>query len=43
LNGLRPLDLTRLEAWRQEKHRERIRQVLQELAELPKNLIEMGY
>src|SRR5262249_26353983 len=43
LNGVRPLDSTRLDAWRQEKHRDRIRQILQELPELPECLIEMGY
>jgi hypothetical protein len=43
LNGLRPLDATRLNAWRQEKHRTRIVQILRELPELPEYLIEMGY
>ncbi len=43
LNGLRPLDPTRLEAWRQEKHRDRIRQILREIPEMPEYLIEMGY
>jgi hypothetical protein len=43
LNGLRPLDLTRLEAWRREEHRDRIRQILREIPELPEYLIEMGY
>ncbi len=43
LNGVRPLDPTRLESWREEKHRDRIRQVLSELPELPECLIEMGY
>lgn len=43
LNGVRPLDPTRLDAWRQEKHRDRIRQVLRELPELPDYLIETGY
>jgi hypothetical protein len=43
LNGLRPLDPTRLEAWRQEKHRGRIGQILRVLPGLPEYLIEMGY
>lgn len=43
LNGLRPLDPTRVEGWRHEKHRERIRRVLREIPELPEYLIEMGY
>jgi hypothetical protein len=43
LNGLRPLDPTRLDAWRQEKHRDRICRVLREIPELPEYLIEMGY
>ena len=43
LNGLRPLDPTRLDSWRQEKHRDRIRQILQEIPEMPEYLIEMGY
>jgi hypothetical protein len=43
LNGLRPLDPTRLDAWRQGKHRERIRRVLREVTDLPEYLVEMGY
>jgi len=43
LNGLRPLDPSRLDAWRQEKHRARICRVLREIPELPRYLIEMGY
>jgi hypothetical protein len=43
LNGVRPLDPTRLDAWRQEKHRARIRRLLREIPELPEYLIEMGY
>jgi hypothetical protein len=43
LNGLRPLDATRLDAWRQEKHRDRIRQVLREIPEFPEYLIDLGY
>lgn len=43
LNGLRPLDPTRLNAWKHEQHRNRIEEVLREIPELPKYLIEMGY
>jgi hypothetical protein len=43
LNGLRPLDPTRLDAWRQEKHRARLQQILRDIPELPEYLIEMGY
>jgi hypothetical protein len=43
LNGLRPLDATRLSAWRQEIHRPRIVEILRELPDLPERLIEMGY
>jgi hypothetical protein len=43
LNGLRPLDPTRVDAWRDEKHRDRIRRMLAEIPELPLYLIEMGY
>jgi hypothetical protein len=43
LNGLRPLDPTRVEGWRQEKHRERIRRILREIPQLPDCLIETGY
>jgi Sulfotransferase family len=43
LNGLRPLDPSRLDAWRHEKHKARIRTVLREIPELPEVLIEMGY
>jgi hypothetical protein len=43
LNGLRPLDSTRVASWSQEKHRDRICQVLRELPELPEYLIETGY
>jgi hypothetical protein len=43
LNGLRPLDPTRLDAWRQPKHRARIRRLLREIPRLPDYLVEMGY
>jgi hypothetical protein len=43
LNGLRPLDPTRVDAWTQEKHRDRMRRVLREIPKLPEYLIAMGY
>jgi hypothetical protein len=43
LNGLRPLDLSRVNAWRKAKHRARICRVLREIPELPEWLIDMGY
>ena len=43
LNGLRPLDPSRLHAWKHEKHRERMRRILREIPELPDHLVEMGY
>jgi hypothetical protein len=43
LNGVRPLDASRLDRWRAPKHRSRIQALLRELPELPDRLIEMGY
>ena len=43
LNGVRPLDSSTLDKWRAERHRERIRELLREMPELPGRLIEMGY
>jgi hypothetical protein len=43
LNGVRPLDRTRLAPWRAPEHRERVQALLGELPELPDRLIEMGY
>lgn len=43
LNGVRPLDPAALNKWRSPRHRERIRQLLDEMPELPDRLIEMGY
>jgi hypothetical protein len=43
LNGVRPLDRASLDKWRAPKHRERIRQILADLPELPERLIELGY
>ncbi|MFM7038156.1 MAG: sulfotransferase family protein [Planctomycetaceae bacterium] len=42
LNTLRELDPSRLKAWGEEQHRERLVQLLRELPELPQCLIEMG-
>lgn len=43
LNGVRPLDPATLDKWREPRHRARIRQLLDEMPELPDRLIEMGY
>ena len=43
LGGLRPLDPSRLERWRQPEHRDRLREVLGALPELPGALTELGY
>ena len=43
LNGVRPLDSSSLDKWRDPKHRARIQALLRELPELPQRLIEMGY
>jgi hypothetical protein len=43
LNGVRPLDASRLDRWRAPKHRSRIQDLLSELPELPERLIDMGY
>jgi hypothetical protein len=43
LNGLRPLDPSTLDRWRADEHRDRIREILRELPELPQLLIELGY
>lgn len=43
LNGLRPMDNTRSGRWKDPKHRDRIRQILREIPELPQHLIELGY
>lgn len=42
LNTLRELDASRLRAWREDQHRERLQLLLRELPELPQRLIEMG-
>jgi hypothetical protein len=43
LNGVRPLEPARVDAWKDDKHRARIRHVLREIPDLPDCLIEMGY
>jgi hypothetical protein len=43
LNGVRPLDASSLEKWRQPEHRERLREVLATMPELPSVLVEEGY
>jgi hypothetical protein len=43
LNGLRSFDTSNLERWKQEKYRQRITQILDEMPELPELLIELGY
>lgn len=43
LNGVRPLDPGSIHRWQESKHRERLCRVLQELPELPRLLIDMGY
>jgi hypothetical protein len=43
LNGVRPLDRNSLYKWRSPEHRARIQQILNEIPELPKLLIDLGY
>ena len=43
LGGLRPLDPSRLDGWQHPEHRDRLRDVLDALPELPSALIELGY
>jgi hypothetical protein len=43
LNGLRPPDPSTAAKWRHPRHRERLRQVLGEIPDLPDYLIEAGY
>jgi hypothetical protein len=43
LNGVRPLDPSTLDKWRAPKHRERMRELLRDMPELPDRLVEMGY
>jgi hypothetical protein len=43
LNGVRPLDTKTIVKWQRPEHRQRIRDVLQEMPELPDMLVELGY
>ena len=43
LNGLRSFDPSNLGRWKQEKYADRIKQILDEMPELPELLIELGY
>jgi hypothetical protein len=43
MNGFRPLDQTGVDKWRHPQHRDRIRQILDEVPDFPQVLIEMGY
>ena len=43
LGGLRPLDAGGLNRWRQPKHRDRLREVVDAVPELPHALVELGY
>jgi hypothetical protein len=43
LNGVRPLDPSRVDSWRRDEHRARVQQVLHEIPGLPDLLIDMGY
>lgn len=43
LNGVRPLDTSALNKWRQPEHRDRIRALLESVPELPAVLVEEGY
>jgi hypothetical protein len=43
LNGVRPLERSRVTSWRQPEHYERMRHLLQVLPDLPEYVIELGY
>jgi hypothetical protein len=43
LNGLRSFDSSSLEKWRRPEFRDRIRQLLREMPELPERLVQLGY
>ncbi|HEX4125440.1 MAG TPA: sulfotransferase [Tepidisphaeraceae bacterium] len=43
LNGLRPVETSLLRRWAAEAHRPRIEQMLRELPELPRALVDLGY
>lgn len=43
LNGLRPVDRKGVGRWRDPKHKDRIEQILKEMPDLPRILVELGY
>jgi hypothetical protein len=43
LNGVRPLDEHSVDKWRHPRHKERIRELLTTMPELPDRLMELGY
>jgi len=43
LNGVRPVEQSRVGRWARPEHRDRIEQVLREIPDFPKILIELGY
>jgi Sulfotransferase domain len=43
LNGIRPVDRKGIGRWRAPEHRERIKEILQQVPDLPAILIELGY
>lgn len=43
LNGVRPVEVSNIGRWRETGHRQRIRQLLRDLPQLPAWLVEMGY
>lgn len=43
LNGLRPVEHSLIGRWSAPEHRERIREIIRDLPELPEALVELGY
>lgn len=43
LNGVRTFDVSSLDRWRSPKYRDRIRQLLAEMPDLPELLVRLGY
>jgi len=43
MNGFRPVDPAGIDRWRDPKYRDRIRELLEQIPDLPQVLIEMGY